>query len=203
VLRIGLTGGIASGKTTVANMFADCGASIIDTDVIARDLVRPGTSSLAEIRRQFGDGVISGDGSLDRAALRKIVFDDEASRIDLENILHPRIREVVMRSSALVDGPYQIIVVPLLIESPLRDFVDRIVVVDCDAEIQLKRLLSRDSETPEQAKRIIAAQSSRQSRIDIADDIITNDGRIDDTRKQVDALHRYYLKMAESSSSRL
>jgi dephospho-CoA kinase len=202
VLRIGLTGGIASGKTTVANMFADCGASIIDTDVIARDLVRPGTSSLAEIRRQFGDGVISGDGSLDRAALRKIVFDDEASRIDLENILHPRIREVVMRSSALVDGPYQIIVVPLLIESPLRDFVDRIVVVDCDAEIQLKRLLSRDSETPEQAKRIIAAQSSRQSRIDIADDIITNDGRIDDTRKQVDALHRYYLKLAESSSSR-
>jgi dephospho-CoA kinase len=131
------------------------------------------------------------------------VFDDEASRIDLENILHPRIREVVMRSSALVDGPYQIIVVPLLIESPLRDFVDRIVVVDCDAEIQLKRLLSRDSETPEQAKRIIAAQSSRQSRIDIADDIITNDGRIDDTRKQVDALHRYYLKLAESSSSRL
>jgi dephospho-CoA kinase len=108
-----------------------------------------------------------------------------------------------MRSSALVDGPYQIIVVPLLIESPLRDFVDRIVVVDCDAEIQLKRLLSRDSETPEQAKRIIAAQSSRQSRIDIADDIITNDGRIDDTRKQVDALHRYYLKLAESSSSRL
>jgi dephospho-CoA kinase len=203
VLRIGLTGGIASGKTTVANMFADCGASIIDTDVIARDLVRPGTSSLAEIRRQFGDGVISGDGSLNRAALRKIVFDDEASRIDLENILHPRIREVVMRSSALVDGPYQIIVVPLLIESPLRDFVDRIVVVDCDAEIQLKRLLSRDSETPEQAKRIIAAQSSRQSRIDIADDIITNDGRIDDTRKQVDALHRYYLKLAESSSSRL
>jgi dephospho-CoA kinase len=202
VLRIGLTGGIASGKTTVANMFADCGASIIDTDVIARDLVRPGTSSLAEIRRQFGDGVISGDGSLNRAALRKIVFDDEASRIDLENILHPRIREVVMRSSALVDGPYQIIVVPLLIESPLRDFVDRIVVVDCDAEIQLKRLLSRDSETPEQAKRIIAAQSSRQSRIDIADDIITNDGRIDDTRKQVDALHRYYLKLAESSSSR-
>jgi dephospho-CoA kinase len=202
VLRIGLTGGIASGKTTVANMFADCGASIIDTDVIARDLVRPGTSSLAEIRRQFGDGVISGDGSLNRAALRKIVFDDEASRIDLENILHPRIREVVMRSSALVDGPYQIIVVPLLIESPLRDFVDRIVVVDCDAEIQLKRLLSRDSETPEQAKRIIAAQSSRQSRIDIADDIITNDGRIDDTRKQVEALHRYYLKLAESSSSR-
>lgn len=201
MFRIGLTGGIASGKSTVSDMFADCGASIVDTDIVARDLVQPGTPALDEIRQQFGDDVIARDGSLDRAALRKVVFENNASRLALENILHPRIRDETIRRSATAGGPYQIIVVPLLVESPLRDFVERIVVVDCDPDTQLNRLLSRDAESIEQAKRMIATQAPRETRLAIADDVITNDGDMDHTRGQVHALHRRYLKMAATIPS--
>lgn len=192
-LRIGLTGGIASGKSTVAEMFADLGVPVIDTDVIAREVVRPGQPTLEEIHATFGDRVIASDGTLDRAAMRAIVFGDDAARRRLEAILHPKIGETTREQADAAGGPYQIIVVPLLVESSLRGFVDRVLVVDCDEDTQIARLLSRDAESEAQARRILAAQSSRAERIAIADDVISNDGDLDGTRDQVKALHRRYL----------
>jgi dephospho-CoA kinase len=192
-LRVGLTGGIASGKSTVADMFADLGVPVIDTDVIARDVVRPGQPALDEIREDFGDAVIAADGTLDRSAMRAIVFGDETARRRLERILHPRIGEATRAQADAAGGPYQIVVVPLLVESSLRDFVDRVLVVDCDEETQIERLLSRDAESEVQARRILAAQSSRAERLAIADDVVANDGDLDDTREQVATLHRRYL----------
>ena len=181
-------------------MFADLGAQVIDTDVIdtdviAREVVEPGTPALADIRRRFGDEVLSDDGRLDRGALRQIVFSDEAARTDLESILHPRIGDETRRQAAEITGHYQVIVVPLLVGSPLRQFVDRIVVVDCDEKTQVERLLSRDAETVAQARRMIAAQASRNERLAIADDIVDNSGSIDRTRKQVEALDTTYRQL--------
>ena len=195
-LRIGLTGGIASGKSTVADMFADLGVPVIDTDVISREVVAPGEPALAEIREAFGAGVIAADGTLDRAAMRSLVFGDSAARRGLEAILHPKIGKATREQADAADGAYQIIVVPLLVESPLRGFVDRVLVVDCDEHTQVTRLLARDAETEEQARRILAAQSSRTERLAIADDIISNDGSLDAVREQVRVLHRRYLVLA-------
>lgn len=198
MFRIGLTGGIASGKTTVSDMFAALGVPVIDTDLVARDLVRPGMPALEEIRERFGDEVLRQDGSLDRTALRKLVFENEANRKALEAILHPRIRQETMARSNADGGPYQIIVVPLLVESPLKSSMDRIIVVDCDPQTQLKRLLSRDKESIEQARRMIASQANREERLAIASDVIINDGDIDETRQQVEKLHRSFLQLAKS-----
>lgn len=192
-LRIGLTGGIASGKSTVADLFAEHDVPIIDTDVIARQLVQPGMPALDEIRTTFGDDVFDWQGQLDRACMREVVFSDASRREQLESILHPRIRDEAIAQSGATDGPYQIIVVPLLVESPMRDFMDRVLVVDCDEETQLNRLLTRDAENEDQARRILAAQASRADRLGIADDIISNDGDLETTRQQVNALHEKYL----------
>ncbi|MEX1265585.1 MAG: dephospho-CoA kinase [Woeseia sp.] len=195
-LRIGLTGGIASGKSTVADQFAALGVPVIDTDVIARQVVEPGEPALAEIVSAFGEDILTDDGGLDRAAMRRIVFADDASRRQLEAILHPRIRKETMAQSVTAAGPYQVIVVPLLAESPMKDGMDRILVVDVPESVQLDRLLARDSESPEQARRIIAAQVSRADRLAIADDIIRNDGALADTKRQVRDLHQRYLALA-------
>lgn len=194
--RIGLTGGIASGKSIVSGMFADLGVPVIDTDVIAREVVNPGQPALEAIRKAFGAGVIAADGTLDRSAMRAIVFGDDEARRKLEGILHPRIREVTIDKAATAGGVYQVIVVPLLVESSLREFVDRILVVDCDEDTQVARLLDRDAETEEQARSMLAAQSTRDERLAIADDVIENEGSIENTRKQVLALHRTYLREA-------
>ena len=151
--RVGLTGGIASGKSVVADMFADLGVPIIDTDVIAREVVEPGQPALEEIRERFGEHMIDAAGSLDRAAMRKEVFANEEARSDLEAILHPRIGVETRRQAGAADGDYQIIVVPLLVSSRLIDFIDSVLVVDCDEETQIQRLLARDTETIEQAQR--------------------------------------------------
>ena len=195
--RIGLTGGIASGKSTVADMFADLGVPIIDTDVIARQVVEPGRPALAEIRAAFGDHMIRPDGTLDRQALRAVVFAVPAKRKALEGMLHPRIRDEAARQSAAADGPYQIIVVPLLAESPMRRDMDRVLVVDCSEDVQLARLLARDSDTEQQARRIMASQASREERLRIADDVIRNDGDRADTERQVRGLHRRYMELAD------
>ena len=192
-LRIGLTGGIASGKSTVADLFAEHDVPIIDTDVIARRLVQPGKPALDEIRASFGDDVFDMQGHLDRAAMRELVFSDASRRAELESILHPRIRDEAIAQATSIDGPYQIIVVPLLVESPMRQFVDRVLVVDCDEETQLRRLLARDAENEDQARRILAAQASRSERLGIADDVISNNDDLANTRRQVDALHEKYL----------
>ena len=195
-LRIGLTGGIASGKSMVADFFAALGVTVIDTDVIARQVVAPGEAALAEIRDAFGAAVILEDGSLDRAAMREIVFADPARRAQLEAILHPRIRAETMRQVEAVNDSYTIIVVPLLVESPMSQLMDRVLVVDCSEAAQLQRLLLRDGEDEAAAQRIIAAQASRAERLAIADDVIDNSGDPDKARAQAHALHETYLALA-------
>ena len=195
-LRIGLTGGIASGKSTVADRFAALGVPVIDTDVIAREVVEPGQPALDEIRAVFGDDVFAEDGSLDRAAMRNLVFSDHDLRQQLEAILHPRIGAATLDQANAAGGTYQIIVVPLLTESALKDAMDRILVVDCREETQLERLLARDAESPEQARRILAAQASREERLAIADDVVTNDAGLPELFAQVDEMHRQYVNLA-------
>ena len=199
-LRVGLTGGIASGKSVVADMFEELGAVIIDTDVIAREVVMPGQPALDEIRAEFGPDVIAPDGTLDRRAMRKRVFEDEPLRLRLEEILHPRIRDETFRQASRAGGDYQLIVVPLLAESPLKDYVDRILVVDCDEDIQVSRLLERDAETIEQAQRILAAQASREERLAIADDVIDNSRSLEETRRQVEDLHQRYVGLQDAAA---
>ena len=195
-LRIGLTGGIASGKSTVADMFAELGVPVIDTDVIAREVVAPGEPALDEIASRFGEDMIDAAGNLDCGAMRKLIFADDSARIDLEAILHPRIGAETRRQADAAGGDYQLIVVPLLAGSPLRQFVDRVLVVDCDEETQIRRLLQRDAETVDQAKRILAAQASRDERLNIANDVVVNEGTLEQTRTAVSRLHRIYLGLA-------
>jgi len=198
-LRIGLTGGIASGKSTVADMFAEKGVPVIDTDVIAREVVQPGQPALADIEREFGAEVIDRDGTLRRRRLRKLVFNDVRKRRKLESILHPRIRDAALGQARSAGGPYQVIVVPLLAGSPMQKLMDRILVVDVSEQTQLERLLQRDAEREEQARRMIAAQASREDRLAIADDVVGNDGSLEETARQVSELHRKYLDLAARS----
>jgi len=196
IFRVALTGGIASGKTTVANMFGELGAMLIDTDIIAREVVEPGTRGLQQIVGLFGESILDSGGALDRRALRQLIFADKKKRLQLEAILHPLIRQETERQMQTLNGNYQVIVVPLLPASPLKDRVDRILVVDCSEEIQLQRLLARDTETAEQAHRMIAAQSSREERLALADDVILNAAGISDTHDEVAKLHEQYLSFA-------
>jgi len=193
--RIGLTGGIASGKTMVADFFSEFGVPVIDTDVIARQVIEPGTTALDDIRELFGSGVIHEDGSLDRKAMRGIVFADSDKRHQLEAIVHPRIREETMRQVEAISEPYMIIVVPLLVESPMLGLMDRVLVVDCSEETQLRRLLLRDGENVVTAQRMIAAQSSREDRLAIADDVIDNNTEPGKAREQALVLHESYLAL--------
>ena len=150
--------------------------------------------ALAEIRSQFGSEVIASDGTLDRKHLRKLVFSDDDRLRALESILHPRIRDESARQVAGTSGPYVLVVVPLLVESPMKEMMDRILVVDCSEETQINRLMARDIESEDQARRIMATQSSREQRLAIADDVIRNDNGLDELRKQVAALHNVYSR---------
>lgn len=196
--RVGLTGGIASGKSTVADMFAELGVDVIDTDVIAREIVEPGMPALEAIRAEFGDDVITNDGRLDRRRMRAAVFADEQRRRRLEDILHPRIRAEAERRSRSSSSEYHIVVVPLLTESPMREQMDRVLVVDCDEATQLERLLERDTESQEQARRMIDAQVGREARLAVADDVVDNGGDLVATRRQVERLHQFYLERARN-----
>ena len=200
-LRIGLTGGIASGKSTVADMFADLGIAVIDTDLIAREVVQPGQPALLEIRGIFGDSVFNEDGTLDRNALRQRIFSDDDAREQLESILHPLIQDETIQRINTASGSYIVIVVPLLANSPLREHIDRILVVDCDAATQIARLLARDAETVEQARRILAAQASREQRLAIADDVIHNNSTLAAVSTQVSAIHDSYIALADLPAS--
>jgi dephospho-CoA kinase len=197
MLRIGLTGGIASGKTTVARLFAALGIPVIDSDELAREVVAPGTAGLAAIRARFGPGVIQPDGSLDRRALRQIVFDDEAARRDLESITHPAIRALMDQRSRAAGGPYQILAIPLLVEGGARrPGIDRILVVDCPEDLQVRRVMLRDRSTEAGARAVLAAQASRVARLAVADDVIVNDGDVPALRDRVEALDRRYRALA-------
>jgi len=196
MLRIGLTGGIASGKSTVERLFAAHGVPIIDSDVIAREVVAPGTPGLAQVRARFGDEVLLPDGSLDRRALRRLVFADPAARRDLEAIVHPLIRSAMAERSAAAGGPYQINVIPLLVEGGRRATLERVLVVDCPEALQIERVMQRDQVTEAEARAILAAQVSRSERLAAADDVIVNDGDAAALQAQVGALHAKYLHLA-------
>jgi len=200
-LRIGLTGGIASGKTTVSDLFAKLGATVVVTDIIAREVVAPGQPALDEIRTAFGEEVLNADGSLDRGAMRQLIFADDTARERLEAILHPKIQAETLRRVAAADGPYTIVVVPLLADSPLRAHLDRILVVDCDESTQIRRLLERDTESEQQARRILAAQASREQRLAIADDVIENNLSLAALAEQVSAIHDRYIALLNLPAS--
>ena len=192
MLRIGLTGGIASGKTTVALLFAERGAVVLDTDQIAREVVLPGKPALAALVQALGSGILDRDGRLDRAALRQRLFADMATRHRVEAILHPEILAELERQSNMAPGPYQVFVIPLLIESHLEHVVDRILVVDCPEEDQVRRLMARDGESRESALAMLRAQATREARLAAADDVVENGGDSSALPAQVAALDLKY-----------
>jgi dephospho-CoA kinase len=169
MLRIGLTGGIASGKTTVADLFAARGATVLDTDVIAREVVEPGRPALGALVNALGSEILDGDGRLDRAALRRKLFDDDATRREIEALLHPAILSELERQARQAPGPYQVFVIPLLVENRLEKIVDRVLVVDCSEDEQARRLMARDGESRESAQRMLAVQATREQRLAYAD----------------------------------
>ncbi|MGO9851065.1 MAG: dephospho-CoA kinase [Steroidobacteraceae bacterium] len=196
VLRIGLTGGIASGKSTAARFFGALGVPILDSDQVAREVVEPGQPPLERLVERFGRGILTADGHLDRPALREIVFSDPKARADLENLTHPAIGAALEARSAAAGGPYQILVIPLLVEKNLAAHVDRVLVVDCDEELQIRRLHARDGSTRAQAQAILDAQVSRAARLKAAADVISNDADMSAVQAQVAALHARYLGLA-------
>jgi dephospho-CoA kinase len=193
---VGLTGGIASGKSAVADAFAELGAALVDTDAIAREVVAPGQPALAAIRELFGPAALTASGELDRRALRGIVFADPVKRRQLEELLHPLIRKRALEALDRAEGPYAIVVVPLLVETSFDRFVDRVLVVDAPLDAQLERLIRRDGLSREDAQMMIEAQIDRASRLAAADDVIDNGGDFAATRRRVAELHRTYLKLA-------
>lgn len=196
---VGLTGGIGSGKTTIANMFAKFGASIIDTDVIAHQLTQPGGLAMPSIREQFGDKYLTDDGAMDRTRMRELVFADNQQKQKLENILHPLIRQETEKAASLAIGAYLIFVVPLLVESAnWRNKVSRILVIDCEEQTQIRRVMTRNNLSEEQVRSIMRAQASRQQRQEAADDLIFNDGDLSLISDQVRVLHENYQSLAKS-----
>jgi dephospho-CoA kinase len=194
--RVALTGGIASGKTTVADLFAALGVPVIDTDVIARQVVEPGQPALAAVVAAFGPDVLDAEGRLDRRRMRERIFADPTARQQLNAILHPAIRTEMERQSRDAGGPYQVLVIPLLTEGGRRDHVDRVLLVDVPEALQVERLMWRDGVTREQAQASLNAQATRAERLALADDVVRNTGRAEDLREEVKELHEKYLKLA-------
>jgi dephospho-CoA kinase len=193
---IGLTGGIGSGKTTVANMFAERGASIVDTDLIAHSLTAPGGQAMPAIVAEFGAEFADATGALDRARMRQLVFADAGAKARLEAILHPRIRDGALAAAAAATGSYVIYAVPLLVESGAwRERVARILVVDCREEVQISRVMARNNLPESQVRAIMAAQASRAQRLAAADDVIENNDGIAALTPQIDRLHALYMKI--------
>ena len=197
-LRIGLTGGIASGKSTVSQRFAELGIAVIDADVAARAVVEPGTPGLEQVVQRFGSGIVRPDGELDRSALRELIFNDPAARRDLDAILHPLIRAHMEQQAAAAAGPYLIMAIPLLVEGgSSRERLDRILVVDVAEAVQLQRVQARDGISIAQARAILGSQASRAARLEAADDVLQNGGTVAELRQAVDRLHERYLKQAQ------
>ncbi len=198
---VALTGGIASGKSEIARRFAALGASVVDADVVAREIVQPGMPALEEIAATFGKQMLDASGSLERAEMRALIFGDADARRRLETILHPRVRaEMLVRTDA-AQGPYALLVIPLLVETAGYDWVDRILVVDLPRELQLARAIARDRMAPSLAEAMIDAQASREQRLAAADDVIDNSGAPDALDAQVAALHEKYLDLAATRAS--
>lgn len=192
---VGLTGGIGSGKSTVARMFGELGVHWVDADDVAREVVEPGTPALARIAEHFGEKILTSEGTLDRAQLRGIVFEEPEERVWLESLLHPIIREELIRqlNPENYQLRYVLLVSPLLLETDQHELVDRIVVIDVPKDVQLERTMARDANSREQVERIIAAQMSREDRLARADEVIDNDRPLDDVTRQVRELHERLL----------
>jgi dephospho-CoA kinase len=199
-LRVGLTGGIASGKSLVANMFVKLSAELLDADQVAREVAAPGEAVLSAIRDAFGAQVLSSRGELDRAALRKLVFGDTEKRRTLDALLHPLIRARLLERLDQVRRPYVIVAVPLLVETDFAALVDRVAVVDCPESMQLERLMRRDGIPRAEAVAMIAAQADRATRLRAAHDVIDNSGDVEATRRQVALLHHRYLELANRAT---
>lgn len=196
VFTVGLTGGIGSGKSTISDLFAEFGVDIIDTDEIARELTASGKPAVGELARRFGSDVVSADGSLNRDRMRELAFSEPEVRQALQDILHPLIRAEVKHKLSTVNKPYALVVVPLLVESRNYKFADRILVVDCTEEQQIKRVMRRSGLSRNQVRAIMGTQASRSERLAAADDVIHNEGEIADLRSQVEKLHQQYLTLA-------
>lgn len=196
---VGLTGGIGSGKTTVANLFAEHGAALIDTDEIARALTSPGGAAIPQIVAGFGEHFVMPDGSMNRAAIRTQVFADPAMKARLESILHPLIRSACELALRQFNAPYALLVVPLLVETGhYLPWCKRVLVVDCEEETQVKRVMQRSHLTREQVHAIMASQATRKARLALADDVIDNDAAPDSLAAQVSLLHERYIDAARS-----
>lgn len=195
---VGLTGGIGSGKTTVANLFGALGVPLIDTDLIAHGLTGPDGAAMPAIREAFGQGVIAPDGRLDRAAMRQLAFTDPGSRKRLETILHPMIREETWRQiAAAASSPYAIVVVPLLVESGAwQAWLDRVLVVDCPVETQVQRVMQRNGLSRKEVEAILAVQAPRERRLDAADELVDNAGDPSTLAERVHPIHERFLQLA-------
>jgi dephospho-CoA kinase len=199
MFSIGLTGGIGSGKTTVADMFAARGVPVIDTDLIAHQITAPGGVAMPLIESAFGPQYVAADGSLDRAKMRTRVFGDGVAKAQLESITHPLIRAESERQRNLAQGAYHIVVVPLLVEAgPRAVKTDRVLVVDCPVDTQIERVMQRNGFSRDQVLAIIARQATREARLAAADDVILNDAQatLDTLEREVEALHANYVRMA-------
>ncbi|MBE7214409.1 dephospho-CoA kinase [Shewanella benthica] len=196
---IGLTGGIGSGKTTVANLFAELGIELVDADIVARDVVAIGTSGLNQIAAHFGKQILNRDNSLDRAALREIIFSQPKERHWINDLLHPMIRTEMLNQLAATSSPYTILVAPLLFENELDRLVNRTLLIDISPEQQRKRTVHRDAVTHEQVEKIISSQAPRAEKLLKADDVIDNHGEISALKSKVIALHNNYLKLSNNA----
>ncbi|MBL4814466.1 MAG: dephospho-CoA kinase [Shewanella sp.] len=196
---IGLTGGIGSGKTTVANLFAELGIELVDADIVARDVVAIGTSGLNQIAAHFGKQILNQDNSLDRAALREIIFSQPKERHWINDLLHPMIRTEMLNQLAATSSPYTILIAPLLFENELDRLVNRTLLIDISPEQQQKRTVHRDAVTHEQVEKIISSQAPRAEKLLKADDVIDNHGEISALKSKVIALHNNYLKLSNNA----
>lgn len=198
MLTIGLTGGIGSGKSTVAELFRALGVPVYDTDAFARQLVEPGQPALNEIIDVFGESILDSSGKLDRQKLKQQVFENDSDRIKLESILHPRIRELLLSNIKSSDAPYCMAVIPLLVEQQWQPIVDRVLLVDVTETTQITRTLQRDEIPESLVKTIINSQASREARLAVADDVINNNQGLDSLKNQVKQLHDKYLELARN-----
>jgi dephospho-CoA kinase len=196
---VGLTGGIGSGKSEVSSRFERLGIQIIDTDIIAREVVMPGNFALNKIAEHFGNEILTADGNLDRKKLRDLIFENAAEKLWLENLLHPIIRIATITQLSQTHSPYTILSSPLLLETDQYELVDRILVIDANEHLQLARASSRDASNPDQIKKIMSTQLNRETRCAKADDIIHNHGDLEELQKQVELLHTRYLNLAKQT----